>query len=98
MLDRIAIAWRWTIHHGSMIVGFFCLAFYEVWPSWRGGWWTKIGHSILPWAGDYAYADDPWCREVNRHWIATGRNLNAEDIGQDPFSRAIQTKESGHDQ
>lgn len=75
MSDRLAIAWRWVIHQGSMCVGFVALAFYEVWPSWRGGWWNRVGNFVLPAAGYYAYSDDPWMRESIAYWIKTGRAL-----------------------
>lgn len=64
--------------------GFVCWAFYMVWPSWRGGWWTKIGHAVLPFAGYYAYADDPWVRSCDEHWIKTGKPFTPE-VTHGPF-------------
>ena len=72
MRSPLFVAWRWLIHHGTMIIGFVALAFYEVWPSWRGGWWNRVGNFVLPAAGYYAYASDPWARSADQHWIKTG--------------------------
>lgn len=85
MSNRLEIAWRWAIHHGAMIGGFFCWAFYMIWPSWRGGWWNRVGSFFLPAAGYYAYGDDPWARKNTAHWIKTGNWLAADAGDGDVF-------------
>ncbi len=94
MLDLIAKTGRWTLYHLRIARGFVCWCFFMVWPTWRGGWFERVGFAVLPYAGDYAYADDPWVREVWGHWISTGRHL---DPGPDEF-RALSSQELSHDQ
>lgn len=52
--------------------------FIMVWPMWRGGLWQRIGFAVLPYAGGWAYRDDPYVREVRAAWIKTGAPLDTK--------------------
>lgn len=57
---------------------FVAFWFFMAWPTWRGGLWTTIGHAVLPYAGCWAYRDDPYVREVRAAWIKTGAPLDTK--------------------
>jgi hypothetical protein len=82
---RAGVLARRAAHHLRIARGFAAWCFFCVWPSWRGGWLQRVGFSVLPYAGDYAYADDPWVAECRRHWIRTGRERSMPPPGGGPF-------------
>lgn len=80
--EKVARLARWVGVRLSIARGFVCWCAYRVIPT--HGRWYRFGHAFLPFAGDYAFADDPWVKESRSHWIKTGRSLKSE-ITDGPF-------------
>lgn len=78
MLDLIAMTARRVGVWLSIARGFVCWTLYTVLPVHRWEWAHKLGFAVLPYAGDYAFADDPYVKESREHWIKTGRHHNQE--------------------
>lgn len=76
LIARLAVAARWVGVRLSIARGFAAWCFYLVWPT--HGPLYRVGFAVLPYAGDYAYADDPWVKECRDHWIRTGAHLTTE--------------------
>lgn len=76
LIERLAVACRRIGVRLSIARGFLAWHFYMAWPT--HGPLHRIGFAALPWAGDYAYADDPWVKECRDHWIRTGTRLTME--------------------
>lgn len=95
MSSELMKAARWIGVQLSIARGFLAWAFYRAWPHGRrGSWVDRIGLAVLPYAGDYAFADDPWVRECRYHWIKTGMPRPHDPSDSDPFFQASQGSET----
>lgn len=81
---------RWIGVRLSIARGFVACWIYRIIPSHWEGPLGRFAWACLPYAGDYAYADDEYVQERRTYWIKHGKHMPITPIEQDPFLRALE--------
>lgn len=97
MIEKLERAVRWAGVRLSIARGFLAYWLYWSAPTHKVGAWGRLGWAALPYAGDYAFATDPWVKERRAYWIRTGEHMPTTPADEDQFFRALSQKEEKAD-